>query len=297
MKYSIKKPKGGNGKTIELTTTHRLMPFLLSGLVVLLIAFLGIHRLGCVNRYTPTGHEGYVRSDPIFGAASFVGIQKGPTSTGWVWRRRVINIDIRPRTYSEYMQILTAERLELKFRAHARIRLRKGSVKEVVEKFGGDGWYRANVQQQFRSVMRSKVQELGAFQVQSKMIEIAQSVLDDMKNRYKNTPIEFLNVNIGDIQYPDVVVQSVVRKFVTNEDNERKDIELKIARRQIEIGIAEANGTANAQKIIRTTLDPMFIQYEALMAMEQFAGSKNTTFIVMPVSKDKGSPLIMNLAR
>ena len=35
-------------------------------------------------------------------------------STGWVWRQEVRNIDVRPRIYSEEMQILTKERLGIK---------------------------------------------------------------------------------------------------------------------------------------------------------------------------------------
>lgn len=288
----VKSPKGGAGGSGWMTSW---LSYVGAGLVGLIVITLVISRVGCVNVVTPAGHEGYVKSNPIFGKAEFVGNQQGPTSTGWVWRQQVVNIDMRPRTFSEAMKILTAERLELRFRVHARIRLRKGEVKKLVERFGGSNWYRANVQQQLRSVVRAKVQELKAFEVKNRMAEIAEGVLKQMKRRYKKTPIEFLSVDIGDIRYPAVVVQSVVRKFVTNEDNERKDIELEIARRQIDIGIAEAEGISDAQLIIRTTLDPMFVQYEALKAMERLAGSKNTTFVLSPLGEKGASPLIMSL--
>jgi len=269
--------------------------------VVAVTAVMGIvtlfllARVGCVNRHTPPGHEGYIRSNPLLSAAEYVGTQRGPTSTGLVWREEVINIDMRPRTFTEEMSIITAERLQLAFRAHARVQLRDGSVKDVVEKFGGDNWYTANVGQQFRSEVRAKVQALDAFSVKSRSREIADAVLRDMTVRYQGTPIEFLSVDIGDIQYPAVVVESVIRKFVTNEDNERKDIELKIAQREIDIGIAEAEGVADAQRIIRTTLDPMFLQYEALGAVEALAGSPNTTFIIQP--SKSGAPLMLSLEK
>src|SRR5512132_4311420 len=91
--------------------------------------------IGCDNHHTPAGHVGYVKSRPILGAGEFVGIQKGPTSTGLVWRQDVTNIDVRTRTYSEEMVIPTRNRLELTFRAHARVRLRPDRVREVVEKY------------------------------------------------------------------------------------------------------------------------------------------------------------------
>jgi regulator of protease activity HflC (stomatin/prohibitin superfamily) len=281
---------GQPGSRAKVVSSAIVFAFLF--LLVLFIA----SRAGCVNLNTPPGYEGYLRSNPIAGQSAFVGIQDGPTSTGWVWRQQVVNIDFRPRTFSEEMSIVTAERLPLTFRAHTRIQLRRGSVREVVEKYGGPDWYVTNVREQLRSEVRSKVQSLDAFSVKSQAGPIAESVLGAMQARYKDTPIQVLSVDIGDIQYPDVVVQSVIRKFVTEEDNLRKDIELKIAQREIDIGVADAEGTADAQRIIRTTLDPMFLQYEALGAIEQLAGAPNTTFVVSPVGAG-GSPMIMNLGQ
>lgn len=273
----------------------KVVPAAIAALILTGVVVAGLSRAGCVNVVTPAGHEGYIKSRPIFGAAEFVGVQVGPTSTGWVWRQEVVNIDTRPRTYSEDMTIPTKDRLQLSFRAHSRVRLRRGSVQSVVEKFGGANWYKANVQDQFRSAVRAEVQQLKAFEVKDRMHDIGANVLAAMKERYKDDPIEFLAINIGNIQYPEKVVSAVVDKFVTNEDNDRKDIELKIAQRQIEIGIAEAQGVADAQQIIRTTLDPMFLQYKALKAVEELADSPNTTFIVMPYSEGGGQPLIMNI--
>jgi regulator of protease activity HflC (stomatin/prohibitin superfamily) len=125
------------------------------------------------------------------------------------------------------------------------------------------------------------------------MRRIGDEVLADMKARYADTPIELLSIDIGDITYPQGVVDSVVAKFVTNEENERKDVELQIAQKRIEIGIAEAQGIADSQQIIRTTLDPIFLQFEALRAIEDMAGHPNTTFLMFPFGKNGNSPVIM----
>lgn len=274
---------------------NRFVPAAAAALVVGVLAIAGLSRVGCVNMHTPAGHEGYVRSKPIAGAGKFVGIQRGPTSTGWVWRQEVVNIDMRPRTFSEEMIIRTRKGSELKFRAHARVQLRNGSVREVVEHLGGENWYAANVQKQFQAEVRSKVQSLEPFDVKNRSIEIAEEVLALMVERYKDSSVEFMSVDIGDIEYPQTIVESVIRKFVTFQENEKKDIEQKIALQQIGIGTAEARGIADAQQIIRTTLDPMFLQYEALGAIEQLSSAPNTTFLVMPFAKNGSSPVIMNM--
>ncbi|HUS62885.1 MAG TPA: SPFH domain-containing protein [Kofleriaceae bacterium] len=281
---------GGAGPNLR-----RLAPALAVGAVLFVLATVGISKMGCANHHTPAGHVGYVKSRPIMGAGEFVGTQKGPTSTGWVWRQEVVNIDVRTRTYSEEMTIPTSNQLQLTLNAYGRMRLRPDKVREVVEKFGGENWYVNNVRDQFRATVRDKVQKLAEFEVKDQMRAIGDAVLTDMQKRYADTPIEFLSVDVGDIKYPKGVVDSVVRKFVTSEENERRDIELEIAQKQIEIGIAEAQGIADAQKIIRTTLDPMFLQFEALRAIEELAGAPNTTFLMMPIGKDGSSPIIMNL--
>jgi len=271
----------------------RVAPIAGALLVVLILAVFLLSRVGCGNPHTPAGNVGYIKSVPLFGAGEFVGTQVGPTSTGWVWRQELVNIDVRTRTFTEEMLIPTRNRLELTLKAHARIRLRTERIREVVEKYGGENWYANNVKDQYRATVRDKVQKLDVFDVKNEMRRIGDEVLADMKNRYKDSPIEFLSVDIGDITYPKGVVDSVIAKFVTNEENERKDIELEIAQKQIDIGIAEAEGIADAQKIIRTTLDPMFLQFEALRAIEEMAGAPNTTFMMMPVGKNGNAPVVL----
>ncbi len=286
-----------NGKNSESgpLNAQKIGPVAGAAAIIMVLAVVGLSRVGCANHHTPPGHEGYIRSKPLVGAGAFVGTMVGPTSTGWVWRQEVVNIDMRPRIFSEEMQIVTSDQLELHFRAHARIKPKAKSVKGIVEKFGGENWYENNVRGPIRGEVIARVQKLEPFEVKTQMDEIAAHVLEAMQKRFADDPVEILSVNIGDIQYPKVVVDSVIRKFVTNQDNERKDIELKIAQKQIDIGIAEAEGIADAQKIIRTTLDPMFLQFEALRAIEELAGSKNTTFIVTPFSENGAAPIIMSM--
>jgi len=272
---------------------RKYVPIAIGLVLALVVVSFGLSFVGCANHHTPPGHVGYVKSRPLLGAGEFVGIQRGPTSTGWVWRQDVTNIDVRTRTFSEAMIIPTRNRLELSLKAHARVQLRPERVREVIERYGGEDWYVNNVRDQYRATVRDKVQKLDVFEVKDDMRRIGDEVLADMKARYADSPIEFLSIDIGDITYPQGVVDSVVAKFVTNEENERKDVELQIAQKRIEIGIAEAQGIADSQQIIRTTLDPMFLQFEALRAIEDMAGHPNTTFLMFPFSKSGNSPVIM----
>lgn len=279
------------------TPLAKLGPQIAGAAILLVLAVAAMSRVGCGNHHTPAGHAGYVRSTPLVGAGEYVGTQLGPTSTGWVWRQKIVNIDIRSRTFSEDMTIPTSDRLRVELRAHARIRPQPTMIRELVDEFGGENWYISNVRDQFRSAVRNRVQVLKPFDIKDRMRRIGDEVLADMQERYKGKPVIFESVDIGDINYPEKIVAAVVRKIVTNEDNLRAEIEADIASEQIEIGIAEAEGISKAQAVIRKTLDPMFLQFEALRAIEDLADSENTNFLIMPMSQEGSSPVIMQLGK
>lgn len=286
---------GGLGDAKQLI--GRIGPLIGIAVVLGVLAVAALSKVGCANHHTPPGFEGYIRSQPLFGAGEFVGIQQGPTSTGWVWRLHVVNIDMRPRTYSEEMSIRTAKGSDLTFKAHVRIRLEPKGSKAIVEKLGGPNWYDLNVKKTFQRAVREEVQALEPFEVKEKTDDIAKAVLDKLRKEYEDGPIQFSSVDIGNIEYPQVIMDSVEQKFVTGQINQRKIIEMQIAEKQIEIAAAEARGTADAQRVIGKTLDPLLLQYEALRAIEQLAGSEHTTFLLMPLGESGSAPVIVDLAQ
>ena len=284
---------GGLGEAARIL--GKIGPLVGIALILSVLVVAGLSKAGCANHHTPPGFEGYIRSKPLLDTGEYIGLQKGPTSTGWVWRQEVINIDMRPRTYSEEMKIRTAKGSDLKFKAHVRIQLKDNGAKEIVEELGGKKWYELNVKKTFQRAVREKVQVLDPFKVKSEMLAISRDVLAAMQDEYKDTHIEFLSVDIGNITYPETIVESVIKKFVTYQVNERKDIELQIAQKQIEIAVAEAKGKADSQRVIGKTLDPLLLQYEALRAIDQLSGSKNTTFLLMPQTEGGSVPFILNM--
>ncbi len=278
------------------TPIATLGPQIAGGLIMLVLAVAAMSRVGCNNHHTPAGHAGYIRSTPLVGAGEYVGTQIGPTSTGWVWRQKLVNIEIRSKNHTEAIDNIVARGgLRIDLRAHARIQPNPDHIKELFDKFGGENWYASNVQQQFKAAVRKRVQEYDPLEIKSNMRIIGDTVLADMQATYKDSPVIFISVDIGDITYPEKVVAAVVRKMVTKEDEERASIQLEIERKKIAISQAGARGIAKAQEVILSTLDPMFLQFEALRAMEDLADSKNTNFLIMPMSDKGGSPVIMQM--
>ncbi len=73
---------------------------------------------------------------------------KGPSNYGMsLLRNEVVNIDMRPNTYTETFRILANDDLNIKFDFHAVIAIESGSVKTVVEQYGAENWYKRFVRE------------------------------------------------------------------------------------------------------------------------------------------------------
>lgn len=69
---------------------------------------------------------------------------------------------------------------------------------------------------------------------------------------------------------------------------------VQVEKQKAEIKVAEANGIAEAQKIINLTLTDRYLQHEAIQAQESMASSPNHTTIYIP-SGQNGIPLVKTL--
>lgn len=271
-------------------------------LVVLGLGALVAHSVGGTNPITPPGHEGYVFHQPLyFGQRGYVESQIGPSSTGWRWRQFVTNIDMRPQTLSEAMHIFSSDNLEVSFEAHARIRLKSGEVRKVVERYSGSRWYAENVKRPYRTAVREVVRTHPAFDIKDKSEEIAQTILERLRKEYANTPIEFLSMSIGSIDYPDSVVKRVVANLAAEQRRQRMEVQRQIVQAEAEIREIRAGGEAQAQQIEQETLTPLFVQHEAAELYQALADdvddddgvAKAKVVLVVPTRADRaGVPRI-----
>ena len=248
---------------------------------------------GCTNPNTPAGEEGYVFEKPrIFGSGGYRGSLIGPGNYGVsLWRNEIINIDMRPNTYTENFKILANDDLNISFNFHAVIAIKSGSVREVVEQYGAENWYIRFVRETFRTYVRDEVQRYDSVALKENRSKIAESVEIKLKDYLKTSPFQLRNVVVGNINYPEIVAIAVEKKLAAQQLLSEKETQKEIAQKDAEIRIEEAKGIAEAQKIINTTLTPNYLQHEAINAQLKMADSPNHTTVYIPVGTN-GIPLI-----
>ena len=240
-------------------------------LSVALVAALAA--LGCSNPYTPPGHEGYVYERPrILGQGGFQGTVSGPGNYGLsVLRNEVVNIDIRPQTYTEAFQILAKDDLNVSFQVHAVLEIEPGQVEDVVLRMGGQDWYARVVKEPFRTLVRRSVQSQDSREIKALRAELADEVATGLTAHLADTPFRVRSLVVGNIDYPAVVAQAVEKKLASLQLLEEKATQKEIAMRDAEIRVEEAKGIAEAQRIINATLTPYYLQHEAIGAQLQMA--------------------------
>lgn len=255
--------------------------------------------VACTNPETPQGYEGYIYYVPlIFGKMEYRDFQRGAATTGISWRLFVENIDMQARSYPEKFQLLTVDNLSVAFEVDTRVKLHDGNVKEIVEEWGGENWYEWNVKEQLRTIVREVVTEFKATEIQLNTPKVRVRIREQLDAKFKDTPIDILSVDIGEIQFPEEVTRAIELKIGKKEELKRQDFVLDKTRKEAAIHVLGALKKAKEQQIIGSTLDPLYVQQKAVEVYKTLAASKNKTIIMLPnTDTATGMPLVLSEGR
>jgi regulator of protease activity HflC (stomatin/prohibitin superfamily) len=97
---------------------------------------------------------------------------------------------------------------------------------------------------------------------------------------------------VRNITLPASVKESIERKINAEQDAQRMEYVLDKGRREAELKRVEAQGIADAQRILSEGLSDKVLQYEMIKVQRELAQSPNSKIIVMGGGKQ--SPLILN---
>jgi regulator of protease activity HflC (stomatin/prohibitin superfamily) len=285
------------------------LPFRASVLVPFVFVGALIFFLGSSNPVTPAGYVGYLTRGAILGHERFVGLQTGPTSSGRGWLLHVINVSVTPYTYDEEFNgaetVLSSDSLKIAFRVHLVWRVRPERVKQFVESFSTlkpndspdqivEVAYRNFLREPLRTYARDEVQKYKGLEIKDNIERIGETLTARVLKLTNDTPFEVRSVVVGNIQYPQEIVDAVSKKLAATQELERKNTEIEIAKREKEKRIIEAEGIAQATQIISQRLTGAYLQYEAIKAQQATINSPNHTTIYIPVGP-MGVPIVGNL--
>jgi len=209
----------------------------------------------------------------------------------WVWND-VVLYDVRWKTESENVDILSLDDLHMDVEVALRLRPKLGDLYSLHQEVGPD-FYKQVVQQQFRSVARSVFALYRYTDIPKKSLEIQNAILAQLKENLRGKHLELDAAEIKHVEYPLQVKQAADLKLATEQKLMQKEFEQNIARKDAEIKVIEAKGQQVAQRVIDSTLTPTYLQYRALDIQRTLAGGTNSSFYFVPVGEN-GLPILLN---
>ena len=227
--------------------------------------------------------------------AKFVGAYKGPYQKTYLDTDyyRTVMIDVQWQTYSEAFQILAADDLNVKFKAHMRLRPKsdEASIRSLVENYRGRAWYDRNVKEPVRTYVRDAVQKYPATDIKANRETIEVTIKEKLDEYFADKPFEIDTISVGNIDYPDVVEKAVERKLAREQELEENSIKVKIAEEKKKIRMIDASAEAEAQRLLRENINDDIIKLRWIEAQMEAAKSDNKVIYYVPVGPD-GMPII-----
>jgi regulator of protease activity HflC (stomatin/prohibitin superfamily) len=271
------------------------------GFVVLFVAAVA-WLAGSSNPYTPAGYVGYLTRGAVFGHSAFVGIQRGPTSTGRGWLLNVTNVSVTPYTYTDDFvgddAVLSRDNLKIAFKVHTVWHVDERRIPLFMERFSttitDSGHetspdsivkvaYQNFVREPLRTFARDEVQRRNGLDIKEALVPIGDAVLARIRTYTADSPFVVSSVVVGNVQYPEEVSSAVSRKLAATQELQRKDTEIEIEQKERTKREVQAQGIANAMRIIRGQLSSMYIQHEAIESQKSMVNSPNHTVVYIPV--------------
>jgi regulator of protease activity HflC (stomatin/prohibitin superfamily) len=254
--------------------------------------------IGSSNPVTPAGYVGYLVQGSLFGKSHFYGLQTGPASPGRTWLLYVVNVSITPYTYDELFTgdsaAIAKDNLKIDFGVHLVWKVKPDSVKEFVEKYSAldDGKdsdkvvqvaYDNFLKEQLRTIARNEFQKYNGLEEKDNIDPIGAAVSKGVLAITNGTPFDVSGVVVGNIQPPKEVSDAVAQKVSATQDLERMKTEVQQAEQSKQKRIVDAQGVAEAMRIINEKLTPLYVQHEAIDAQEKMVGSQTNTVVYIPV--------------
>ena len=243
--------------------------------------------VGC-GTTIPGGYEGLYWG-------RFAGVDTTIYTNGFKWAapwNDIILYDIRWKTESENVDILSFDDLHMNVEVALRLRPNPGDIYYLHTEIGQQ-YYQQVVQQQFRSISRSIFGQYKYTDIPKKSIEIQNAILAQLKENLKSKHLELDAVEIKHVEYPPQVMQAADLKLATEQKLQQKEFETRIAEKDAQIKIIESKGQQISQRIIDSTLTPNYLQYRALDVQKALINSSNTSFYFVPVGSN-GIPIIID---
>ncbi len=204
----------------------------------------------------------------------------------------VIIYEVRQQELFEEMKVLSSNGLDIKLDASAWFQPQSDKLGLLHQKRGQNYLDRV-IKPAIRSATRSVVGRYTPEQIySSKRDAIQKEIFDETKKILDNQFIQLNEVLVRDVTLPTTIKDAIERKLGQEQESLEYEFRLIKAQKEAQKQRIEAQGKADANKILSESLNDRILKDKGIEATSALANSKNSKVVIIGGGKD-GLPLIL----
>lgn len=204
---------------------------------------------------------------------------------------KVYIYETRQQELFEHMKVLSSNGLDINLDASVWYRPKVEELGTLHQKIGRDYLERV-IKPAIRSATRSVVGRYTPEQIYSSKRDIIQKEIDEeTKKILDDKHIDLLSVLVRDVTLPTTIKDAIERKLRQEQESLEYEFRLQKATKEAQKQIIEAQGKADANKILSASLTDKILRDKGIEATLKMAESPNTKVVV--VGDKDGMPLIL----
>ena len=204
---------------------------------------------------------------------------------------KVFKYEVRQQELFEHMKVLSSNGLDINLDASVWYKPKESELGLLHKGIGKDYLDRV-IKPAIRSATRSVVGRYTPEQIYSTKRDVIQNEIDDeTKKILDNKHIELLSVLVRDVTLPKSIKDAIERKLGQEQESLEYEFRLQKARKEAEKQRIEAQGKADANRILSASLTDKILKDKGIEATIKLSESPNAKTII--VGGKDGLPLIL----
>ncbi len=205
---------------------------------------------------------------------------------------KVFVYEVRQQEVFEKMQVLSSNGLEIKLDASIWFEP-KSELLGKLHQEKGETYIQRVLLPTIRSAARSVVGRYTPEQLySSKRDAIQTEIYEETKKIVETQYIQLNEVLVRDVTLPATIKEAIERKLKQEQESLEYEFRLVTAKKEAEKVTIEAQGKADANRILSASLNNMILQDKGIDATLELAKSPNSKVVIVG-SGDSGLPLIL----
>ncbi len=222
-------------------------------------------------------------------------IDKPPLGEGFhlvaPWNK-VIIYEVRQQELFEKMKVLSSNGLEIQIDASAWYQPVYSDLGKLHQNLG-ENYLQRVIQPAIRSAARSVVGRYTPEQLySSKRDAIQDEIFTETKKILEQQFVQLNEVLVRDVTLPMTIKDAIERKLKQEQESLEYEFRLVTAAKEAEKVIIEAQGKADANRILSASLTDKILQDKGIEATMKLAESPNSKVVIIGSGKD-GMPIIL----